>query len=880
MNKFDFARQSRSKEEVLHFLNDPTLPTKICRILEGYASSLPTSGIIAGQAVSTAIDEILGLTDNLQYNDLDLFQSTVNADPTKLFYTRHKLGLLIGQYLIREGRSPSADTGALRTFRSLKVPYSADPVLHAFVNKVLDTHHDMRELNQRKTRDIGGLLRFARCFRYTKTPVHDPEYMAMYHACLNIVAEPLRGTSVQAPLNMISSEFTRQFGYQEAESMYGDPSIDEYCAPYGMARFEKLSIHSSYNVLGLNTQGFTQLVYTTPVNLTVIPDKLPKHRPGTLDYPHPTKTIQCVEVSPYAATSEEYAYGLVEHNSLQYGLGIVHAFDLNSVSVGVDIATQSMVYSERYIQFLMNRQLKPQSACTPMQTAVRMLNKAAQTPAFVNKEYALRYATLQLVTSLAHSQPQCSADQTPMDPQTHVNFVLQSIKDGTASINVRHPIIRSVISDKTYQLVQRYPELHDAFEYIPYRGSSYLPVPRSLCKEDAGVASVVISGAHDTPYRINMAIHELAHLAKTGKAAVKKRVEKFVQVMNNAPMSSVYSKLSERAHALIRHESTPFDLYLLDNTSANNIIQYLIHGEYQRVFVRGVIRAAEAYIQLHARLDAVHDKICQQEDLLAWAGQRPPNREHFGLDILLSLGDRYNFNNESDSHYAEIAKSIHAEFETSTIIAESSPILKQFKIEVKSSPDSKTVHNQASFYEWLPSIIAWAAETNWIAHILMKSGVYCSPFKPLPISALLSDVKIKCQQYIDNKDPAIVEMLPMAVQSVKTAKQTLQLLEDITVQELRTNIQLTKEGEDMDHCVGGYFKSVQRGDARIYQYISKAGHRATAEWRIAGESVVLAQLRAESNYEPHSTLQRMDRIIRELVNTLDVNTLWFSRVND
>ena len=70
----EFIRVKRSRTEILAFLYDPTLPERLLYLLEKqYGVALGVSGCVAGQAVASAIDEVLGLTTDLQYSDLDCF---------------------------------------------------------------------------------------------------------------------------------------------------------------------------------------------------------------------------------------------------------------------------------------------------------------------------------------------------------------------------------------------------------------------------------------------------------------------------------------------------------------------------------------------------------------------------------------------------------------------------------------------------------------------------------------------------------------------------------------------------------------------------------------------------------------------------------------
>ena len=74
MRATDFIKVVRTPEEIECLLKDPGLGVKLLTLLEKqFGCSFGTEGLLAGQSVSSAIDEYLGLTESLQYSDLDVF---------------------------------------------------------------------------------------------------------------------------------------------------------------------------------------------------------------------------------------------------------------------------------------------------------------------------------------------------------------------------------------------------------------------------------------------------------------------------------------------------------------------------------------------------------------------------------------------------------------------------------------------------------------------------------------------------------------------------------------------------------------------------------------------------------------------------------------
>ena len=74
MKAIDYIKVVRSKEEIHALLTKPGLGGVLLRSLEKqFGCSFGTTGFLAGQSVSSAIDEYLGLSEGLQYSDLDVF---------------------------------------------------------------------------------------------------------------------------------------------------------------------------------------------------------------------------------------------------------------------------------------------------------------------------------------------------------------------------------------------------------------------------------------------------------------------------------------------------------------------------------------------------------------------------------------------------------------------------------------------------------------------------------------------------------------------------------------------------------------------------------------------------------------------------------------
>jgi hypothetical protein len=303
----EFIRVKRSREEIQAFLQDPQLPERILKMLEKqFSISIGVSGVIAGQSVATAIDELLGLTSNLQYADVDLFlPAPAFNSSSPILHNQSNVEMLKRSF-------------ALKHF-------------HAWVNRVFCRLDNARLALAKQDPVI--LQEF----------IHDVSAPENNSACLalkslsgsrhyNESITPMRGLLVLE--NQGSAEFQ---GYpstfQAANDFIGT---------------------CTYRIVGIQNEGVEQRIYYH----------------GHESY----------------LSSSATAYAPGQGSS---GYNIVSGFDLNSVSVGVNLREGKMIYTPAYVDFLLNRQIHILQSKTPVQSVVRAMKKAQEHAGFFKSAHGL-----------------------------------------------------------------------------------------------------------------------------------------------------------------------------------------------------------------------------------------------------------------------------------------------------------------------------------------------------------------------------------------------------------------------------------------------------------------------------------------------------------
>jgi hypothetical protein len=305
----EFIRVKRTREEIQAFLQDPKLPERIMRLLESrFSITLGVTGIIAGQSVATAIDELLGLTSNLQYADVDIFLPAPEQSQTG-YQTR-------GHILV--GDLPLFDkTFALRYF-------------HKWVDRKF-SHLDERRIEMAK-KDVNLLVEFIK-------DVDSVEYIGAHRLFRALTSN---NNSELKPTNMRGMMVLEDI---QAENHPGYPT--EFAVSNDFVET------STYSILGIKNQGVEQKIYY-------------RSQHGTKPFKQALKPHQGFE-----------------------GQSIICGFDLNCVSVGIDVLKGTLVYTPDYLDFMVNRQIQILQSKTPIQSVIRALKKSQEHAGFFNTDHSL-----------------------------------------------------------------------------------------------------------------------------------------------------------------------------------------------------------------------------------------------------------------------------------------------------------------------------------------------------------------------------------------------------------------------------------------------------------------------------------------------------------
>lgn len=908
MNRLEFARQSRSKAEVLSLLNDPQLPAKLLRTLEQYSGSLPSTGIAAGQAVATAIDEHLGLTENLQYNDLDIFRTLATSEDRPLFYTKYLLGLFVGTYLLSGAGHIHPESGPVFSFTPRAVSHldqsatvsalcgctrcknagsssggrlsiQFDQAFVYFVHKVIAEHPSLMEIvhkeHRLQTNKLSVVMRFASKFRYVSISTQDPVFYSAYAQCIaTIMSDRARLFSVYG-WGFVNKAFRRTLSFQIAEDCWADPTVGEYCSPIASARFDKISTFAEYSIIGIHNDAFTQTVITSPGQFSVSGD-------SNDDVVHSQLSASYVEADASIAS------GQIVNNSFRYGLAIVHAFDINGVSVGIDLATERLVYTNAYVEFLMNRQLFAQSASTPMQTAIRLFNKAEKIPAFLDKERTLQGAISQLTYALTAATGgnlhwDIFANSTPENYVEEITRVVTAMKTGKLAKHNAHRVINSVISEKTYELAMEYPQIMERFEFVPYRGSSVLPVPRTVTETTImafrPLSETPITPASYPPYAFTM-YPELASMAATAKPQVKQRINTLFEVLRLVD-GTRNSQLDLLVFNLKTHTLTPFQTYLLDNGTPEELCEYYKHSEWSCNFVGPNLIAAKQCLAAMRKFEKAAVRLNSEEKFMGWLNISIVAPARFGFSsLLLGTNNRQRFAMSHARCYATLANNVFQDFEDISLKFDMHrDRLSRYIVPPRTIRPPENVHDEASYFEWFVSELAIVAEMSCLYDLATANLIHTSPFSRLPIHELIASTLEEWNQKLQ-----ALQSNGEALKNrhrIETLEEKITLLRNIRIEELYTRAQLNKESQELDHCVDTYFSSVYVGKCRIYQY-QYGEDRATAEWRMqhmsdSTRNLAVWQLYARSNTPPSPKIEKADALIREILCNSDALSLWHDR---
>ena len=100
---------------------------------------------------------------------------------------------------------------------------------------------------------------------------------------------------------------------------------------------------------------------------------------------------------------------------------ILEGFDLNCCKAGIDIKTESIVYTPEFLEFLETKQLKITSPCAPIQSTIRLYKKMKDLDCFCDIEHEMKFLTV------ASKHIQSGQMAKYIGPETYVKY--EKIKD-------------------------------------------------------------------------------------------------------------------------------------------------------------------------------------------------------------------------------------------------------------------------------------------------------------------------------------------------------------------------------------------------------------------------------------------------------------------
>ena len=100
---------------------------------------------------------------------------------------------------------------------------------------------------------------------------------------------------------------------------------------------------------------------------------------------------------------------------------VLEGFDLNCCKAGIDVKTESIVYTREFLEFLETKQLKITSPSAPIQSAIRLYKKMQDLNCFCDVEHEMRFLTV------ASKHIQSGQMAKYIGPETYVKY--EKIKD-------------------------------------------------------------------------------------------------------------------------------------------------------------------------------------------------------------------------------------------------------------------------------------------------------------------------------------------------------------------------------------------------------------------------------------------------------------------
>lgn len=413
MDKYAFRQVRRSVPEVLAFLQDPATAAAVSQHLSSVnGGALPSSGVIGGQSVSTTLDYLLGLRDSqaVMIKDIDWFRTATHAELWQTRVADRAFYRWLAENVFKvEGHSYHvALPGVVSTDILCLMEYCnrAYPAQTQKLNRFL--WRDLPDRHSRKHKDIrGALWRDLLAIPDNKIQsIHATlrqryrEHSSLSRAHLDDLGFSGSPTCAALPAQLVWDEAPDPVTVDEDGNGYTSalirPSVTLYKGDYN-AMYAVLAVRPDKEAV--------QPIWTSPVRLV--------SREPDLVYTHKMLLDNNGnQLREWSDKHSSYVEFLTE-TSAGYGFGVVAGFDINSVQVGLDLATQRLVYTGEYASFLCDRELRIVNTYTPVQSAVRALSKSELGACYFNQDRMVRSVHLQLAA-------RCYTVDMDQDTATHV----------------------------------------------------------------------------------------------------------------------------------------------------------------------------------------------------------------------------------------------------------------------------------------------------------------------------------------------------------------------------------------------------------------------------------------------------------------------------
>lgn len=628
MHKFDFQRIRRTPESVLAVLNDPNTAVAVYKHLEYInGGSLPSTGLIAGQSVSSAIDYQLGLRDEsaIVIKDIDHFFTPTWDDVFDHAPVRdnHLVQVLARKLLddfgcdfLAKGTESwvtPCESIADKVYEDLQPMMVHHSTPAPFVNL-------LRAVKQHAPAywmDIitAGEKWYSRYDRFQKgISFHLHQWSRITHPVVKQAWQNLATYIKEAHALAVSESrpYCTPSSWFEVLKSRDTTEVELACdlvwdyhtsQEYGGRRSVLFrnnilagNVKSEYAVIGVGeSREAVQPVMTSTL-------RLQSENFGT-DYHYREGSLDQIHVASIPNGSTYF-----QSKGLGYSFGVIAGFDINAVQVGLDVDTMRLVFTKAYVSYLCTRQLAITHEHSPIQSLGRMIEKGNSLAAFVNKARAARHIEIvmakRVLMEFDKEQPTAHSVAKLQQLYDHIRAQPDSIRR-TESSSKFTPVL---LAESSAHRLMALPEVESAFTMEPVSGRlpAYVLVPR---KADVWQLPIRLSPP--------LAQTNLAIQYSEVNARWKGRIDTYIR---QATPVLWYSKIAPFMTAirdnLEQRTLTPFQCQWLDNKEWQPLIKQLT--EHQELLLH-VDAISEEYLEMLKRSFQFVDK--KKKPIKDWSAQ-------------------------------------------------------------------------------------------------------------------------------------------------------------------------------------------------------------------------------------------------------------------